>query len=120
MSSTAIRTTGLTRRFGALTAVSGLDLEVPAGAIYGFLGPNGAGKTTTIRMLLGLIRPDAGEVELLGIPLAGRRREALRRTGALSVALENRNPSRSSAAHTSAASLAGESSYSVGRPGATD
>jgi ABC-2 type transport system ATP-binding protein len=83
MSSAAIFTTGLTRCFGALTAVSDLNLEVPSGAIYGFLGPNGAGKTTTIRMLLGLIRPDSGEVRLFDTSLTRRRREALRRTGAL-------------------------------------
>ena len=83
MSPSAIRTTGLTRRFGTLTAVSGLDLDVPLGAVYGFLGPNGAGKTTTIRLLLGLIRPDAGEVRLFETPLAGRRCEALRRAGSL-------------------------------------
>jgi lantibiotic transport system ATP-binding protein len=79
----AICTTGLTRRFGPLTAVSGLDLEVPCGAVYGFLGPNGAGKTTTIRLLLGLIRPDAGEISILGASLASGRREALRHVGAL-------------------------------------
>jgi len=76
-----IETCGLTRRFGALTAVSNLNLEVPAGSIYGFLGPNGAGKTTTIRMLLGLIRPDAGLVRLFGRPLASRY-PILRRVGA--------------------------------------
>jgi ABC-2 type transport system ATP-binding protein len=80
----AVSTSGLCRRFGALTAVAGLDLAVPPGAVYGFLGPNGAGKTTTIRMLLGLIRPDAGEVRLFGVPLGeGTRRDLLRRVGAL-------------------------------------
>jgi ABC-2 type transport system ATP-binding protein len=80
----ALSTSGLCRRFGALTAVAGLDLAVPRGAVYGFLGPNGAGKTTTIRMLLGLIRPDAGEVRLFGVPLReGSRRSLLRRIGAL-------------------------------------
>jgi lantibiotic transport system ATP-binding protein len=83
MSSTAIHTAGLTRRFGALTAVSGLELSVPQGAVYGFLGPNGAGKTTTIRMLLGLIRPDAGEVRLFDAPLSAHRGAALGRVGAL-------------------------------------
>jgi ABC-type multidrug transport system ATPase subunit len=58
--------TRLTKRFGSTVAVSELDLGVPAGQVYGFLGPNGAGKTTTIRMLLGLITPTAGHVELLG------------------------------------------------------
>lgn len=60
----AVETIGLTRRFGARTAVAGVDLKVPAGAIYGFLGPNGAGKTTTLRMILGILRADAGKVRL--------------------------------------------------------
>lgn len=64
--SPAIEVTGLTRRFGDLLAVDGVDLSVPAGVVYGFLGRNGAGKTTLIRMLLGLIRPSRGEVTLLG------------------------------------------------------
>ncbi len=62
----AIRARGLTRRFGALTAVDELDLTVPEASIYGFLGPNGSGKSTAIRMLCGLLRPSAGEVEVLG------------------------------------------------------
>jgi ABC-2 type transport system ATP-binding protein len=61
----AIRTLGLSKRFGDVRAVEGLDLEVRRGEIYGFLGRNGAGKTTTIRMLLGLIRPSTGDVEVL-------------------------------------------------------
>ncbi|MDT8437307.1 MAG: ABC transporter ATP-binding protein, partial [Gemmatimonadota bacterium] len=74
----AIRARGLTRRFGDVAAVSGLDLEVPAGSVYGFLGPNGAGKTTTIRLLLGLLEPTAGSAEVLGYDVArepGRVRE---------------------------------------------
>ena len=78
-----IATRGLTRRFGDETAVDRLDLGVPAGSVFGFLGPNGAGKTTTIRMLLGLIRPSAGEVRLFGHLLDGNRLEVLRRVGAL-------------------------------------
>lgn len=62
----AISTSGLTKRYGDVTAVDALDLSVRRGEIYGFLGRNGAGKTTTIRMLLGLIRPSSGEVEVLG------------------------------------------------------
>ena len=62
----AIETHGLTRRFGPRTVVDRLAFSVPSGAAYGFLGPNGAGKTTTIRMLLGLLRPDAGSVHLYG------------------------------------------------------
>ena len=56
----------LTKRFGSVVAVSGLDLGVSAGQVYGFLGPNGAGKTTTIRMLVGLITPTEGQIRLLG------------------------------------------------------
>lgn len=78
-----IQTQGLTRRFGKETAVDRLDLHVPAGSVYGFLGPNGAGKTTTIRMLLGLIRPSAGQVRLFGRRLEDDRLEVLRRVGAL-------------------------------------
>jgi ABC-2 type transport system ATP-binding protein len=63
---TAVATRGLTKRYRSVTAVDGLDLDVRRGEIYGFLGRNGAGKTTTIRMLLGLIRPSGGEVEVLG------------------------------------------------------
>ena len=83
MSAAAVRTRGLTRRFGTQLAVDGVDLEVPRGAVYGFLGPNGSGKTTTIRMLLGLIRADAGEIELLGSPMPDRLADVLPRVGAL-------------------------------------
>jgi len=79
----AIETCGLTRRFGAQLAVDDLNLLAPEGGVYGFLGPNGAGKTTTIRMLLGLIRPDAGEVRLFGAPLAAGRLSLMRMAGAL-------------------------------------
>lgn len=61
---------GLRRRFGKVTAVDGLDLTVRAGEVFGFLGVNGAGKTTTIRMLMGIIARDAGELELFGEPTA--------------------------------------------------
>jgi ABC-type multidrug transport system ATPase subunit len=79
----AVRTRGLTKRFGAQAAVDGIDLEVPAGAVYGFLGPNGSGKTTTIRMLLGLVHPTAGSLEVLGEPIPGRASEVLPRVGSL-------------------------------------
>jgi ABC-2 type transport system ATP-binding protein len=62
----AIRAAGLTKRYGRVVALDGLDLEVAAGEVHAFLGPNGAGKTTTIRILLGLLRKDGGEVSLLG------------------------------------------------------
>src|SRR5262245_61234104 len=62
----AIDVHGMTKRFGQRTAVAGIDLQVPAGEICGFLGPNGSGKTTFIRMLCGLLRPDAGSGTCLG------------------------------------------------------
>jgi ABC-2 type transport system ATP-binding protein len=62
----AIEARGLVKRFDGTLAVDGVDLAVPEGAIYGILGPNGAGKTTTLRMLLGIIDPDAGERRILG------------------------------------------------------
>jgi ABC-2 type transport system ATP-binding protein len=63
----AIRTQGLTKRYGSFTALAPLDLTVEKGEVLGYLGPNGAGKTTTIRLLLGLIKPSAGSADLLGI-----------------------------------------------------
>jgi ABC-type multidrug transport system ATPase subunit len=79
----AVRTTGLTRRFGSQVAVDAVDLLVPRGAVYGFLGPNGSGKTTTIRMLLGLLAADSGEIELLGQRMPSRLADVLPRVGAL-------------------------------------
>src|SRR5882724_369751 len=79
----AIETSELTRAFGTLVAVNNLNLHVPRASIFGFLGPNGAGKTTTNRMLLGLIRPDKGQIRLLGKPLEQNRIDLLRRIGAL-------------------------------------
>jgi ABC-2 type transport system ATP-binding protein len=79
-----IQTNDLSRRFGSVLAVDRLSLNVPRGCVYGFLGPNGAGKTTTIRMLLGLIRADGGDLRLFGEPLTrATRRPLLRRIGAL-------------------------------------
>jgi ABC-type multidrug transport system ATPase subunit len=78
-----VATAELTRRFGRVTAVDHVSLDVPRGSVYGFLGPNGSGKTTTIRMLLGLVAPNSGEVELLGQPMPGRARNVLPRVGAL-------------------------------------
>ncbi|MEO6236505.1 MAG: ABC transporter ATP-binding protein [Vicinamibacterales bacterium] len=67
----AVETRGLARVFGSKRAVDGIDLQVPAGSLYGFLGPNGAGKSTTIKCLTGLLRPSAGEIRILGLdPLA--------------------------------------------------
>src|SRR3954447_25114224 len=64
----AVALRGLTKRFGPVTAVDGLDLTVQPGEVVAFLGPNGAGKTSTIDVLLGLSRPDAGTVEVFGLP----------------------------------------------------
>ncbi len=79
----AIRTTELTRRFGSQTAVDGVNLTVPHGAVYGFLGPNGSGKTTTIRMLLGLMSPHAGTIDILGGSIPQAAAEVLPRVGTL-------------------------------------
>jgi ABC-2 type transport system ATP-binding protein len=65
----AVRASGLVKWFESTRAVDGVDLVVPEGALRGLLGPNGAGKTTLLRLLFGLLRPDAGEIELLGRPL---------------------------------------------------
>src|SRR3712207_2133297 len=65
-STLAIEATGLAKSYGSTRAVAGIDLAVPAGAIYGVLGPNGAGKTTTIRMLATLVRPDGGSARVCG------------------------------------------------------
>jgi ABC-2 type transport system ATP-binding protein len=77
----AILARGLAKSYGEVRAVRKVDLEVRRGEIYGFLGRNGAGKTTTIRMLLGLIRPSAGEISLLGSSLREDRSGVLRRVG---------------------------------------
>ncbi len=66
MGEVALSAAGLTKRYGRAVALDGLDLEVRTGEVHAFLGPNGAGKTTTIRILLGLLRKDGGEVSLLG------------------------------------------------------
>ena len=80
----AVRTTGLTKRFrSGQVAVDRLELVVPRGSVMGFLGPNGSGKTTTIRMLLGLVTPTSGEVELLGSPVPRDSAQVLPRVGAL-------------------------------------
>ncbi len=78
-----LKTRALTKRFGKLVAVDRIDLDVRRGDLYGFLGPNGAGKTTTIRMLLRLIRPSSGEIEVLGKPLDRHYLTVLRDVGAM-------------------------------------
>ncbi|MHB8295558.1 MAG: ABC transporter ATP-binding protein [Acidimicrobiales bacterium] len=79
----AVRTTGLTKRFGRATVVDDVDMEVPYGSVFGFLGPNGAGKTTTVRMLLGLVRATSGTIEVLGRPMPSASTEVLAELGAL-------------------------------------
>ena len=83
MSGPVLTTRALIKQYGRLRAVDGIDLDVRAGDVYGFLGANGSGKTTTVRMLLGLVLPTSGEIELLGerMPRGGRR--VLPRVGAL-------------------------------------
>lgn len=71
----AIRARGLTKRFGDLTAVDHLDLDVPEASIYGFLGPNGCGKSTTIRMLCGLLTPSEGSADVLGLTVPEHAKE---------------------------------------------
>ena len=83
MTSAALITHGLSKSYGARPAVIDLDLEVRTGEVFGFLGPNGAGKTTTIRMALGLVRPTAGRVEVLGREVQAHRAQVLPRVGAL-------------------------------------
>lgn len=80
---TILRTVGLTKRFGKLEAVKNLNLELRRGEVFGFLGPNGAGKSTTVGMLLGLVTPTAGSIELFGHQLSVDQWGALRRVGAV-------------------------------------
>jgi ABC-2 type transport system ATP-binding protein len=79
----ALSTRGLRKSYGSRLALDGLDLSVPSGVVYGFLGPNGAGKTTTMRLLTGLLHPDAGAIELLGRPFRRGDRQRLFEVGAL-------------------------------------
>src|ERR1700722_5780843 len=81
MTDAAIVTQKLTRRFGNLIAVDGVDLTVAAGQFFGFLGPNGAGKSTTIKMLTGLLAPSSGRAELLGLDFATHPVEVKRQIG---------------------------------------
>ena len=81
MSALAIDVHGLTKRFGRKTAVDGVDIAVPEGQVWGFLGPNGSGKTTTIRMLCGLLRPDAGSGTCLGYDVRSQAESIKRSVG---------------------------------------
>ena len=79
----AIETEGLTKRYGSITAVDNLSLQVPDAGVFGLLGPNGSGKTTSMGMLLGLIRPTAGSIRLFGNAVEGVHPDSLRRIGAI-------------------------------------
>ena len=82
--SVIVRATNITKTFGGeIKAVDGLSFSVEAGQVYGFLGQNGAGKSTTIRMLLTLINPSSGDIEIFGLNLARHRKEILQKTGAI-------------------------------------
>ncbi len=81
--SAIIRVRNLTKHFGDIKAVDNLSFAVETGQVYGFLGQNGAGKSTTIRMLLTLITPTSGEIELFGLNLSKHRKEILRQVGAI-------------------------------------
>jgi len=81
MDTPAIQTRGLTRRFGALTAVDDVTFSVAQGQFFGFLGPNGAGKSTTIKMLTGLLEPSAGSIEILGRPFTAGALDLKRQIG---------------------------------------
>jgi ABC-type multidrug transport system ATPase subunit len=81
--SSVIRVSNLSKSFDDISAVNNLSFTVNAGEVYGFLGQNGAGKSTTIRMLLTLLKPDNGEIEIFGMRLYHHRKEILRKTGAI-------------------------------------
>ena len=81
--SAVIQVRGLTKHFREIKAVDDLSFEVPEGQVYGFLGQNGAGKSTTIRMLLTLITPDSGVIEIFGMNLQKHRKEILKKVGAI-------------------------------------
>jgi len=79
----AIRVSGLHKRYGRIHALQGLDFEVPRGQLTGFLGPNGAGKTTTFRAILGLTKPNEGEIEILGLPVPSHLPEIVKKVGVI-------------------------------------
>jgi ABC-2 type transport system ATP-binding protein len=81
---TTIKTENLTKKFGDFTAVNGISFSVHRGEIFGFLGPNGSGKTTTIRMMLGLLVPTRGSIDVLGVPVPGKIQSILPRIGYMS------------------------------------
>jgi ABC-2 type transport system ATP-binding protein len=81
--SVAIRVSSLTKKYKKTEALRGLDFEIPSGQVTGFLGPNGAGKTTTFRSLLGLTRPNEGDIEMLGMEVPRRLPEVTKKVGAI-------------------------------------
>ncbi|WIY81939.1 ATP-binding cassette domain-containing protein [Propionimicrobium sp. PCR01-08-3] len=84
MSSAIVETSNLTKRYGGHSVVENLNLRIPAGSVYGFLGPNGAGKSTTMKMLLNLVQPTSGEVQIMGQPMTrSTRRNLLAEIGSL-------------------------------------
>ncbi len=105
----ALEAEGLVKRYGARTAVQDLSFSVPQGAIYGVLGPNGAGKSTTLRMIVGVLKPTAGRIDLLGGPLS---RDSLRRVGYLP---EERGLYRAMSARSAIAYLARLKGVPAGR-----
>ena len=107
---TIIRVHGLTKRYGPVTAVNGLGFEVRAGTVTGFLGPNGAGKTSTLRMLLGLVTPDAGTATINGHPYR-ELPEPLHQVGAVLEA-SSFHPGRTARAHLRIQALAADAASS--------
>lgn len=83
MSDSIISIQHLAKNFGSFQAVRDVNIQVNRGDVYGFLGPNGAGKSSTMRCMLSLIKPDAGDISLFGLPLAANRTDILRRVGSL-------------------------------------
>jgi ABC-type multidrug transport system ATPase subunit len=114
-----IRTHGLTKRFGRILAVDGIDLDVREGDIYGFLGANGSGKTTTVRMLLGLVLATSGTIEVLGRPMPASAQEVLPSVGAL-VEGPGMYPSLSGRANLSLYDAMGSSGIRATRAGRVD
>ena len=86
-----LRVANLHKSYDGNEVVAGIDLDLAPGVCFGLLGPNGAGKTTTLRLCLGLVEPDAGEIEMLGLPVPARAREARRRIGVVPQ-LDNLDP----------------------------
>jgi ABC-type multidrug transport system ATPase subunit len=94
MTDVAIRVEGITKRFDTVTALDGVDLEIPARTVFGLLGPNGAGKTTTIRILSTILEPDAGRAEVLGRDVVRQAKAVRTRLTGGSSATSARGPRR--------------------------